>query len=348
MIRILIVDDSKVVQAFLAHILTSDPEMEVVGFANTGFEAIELARINKPDIITMDIHMPGMDGFEATRAIMETIPTPIVIVSGSAKTRELARLFRSVEAGALAIIHRPPALGHPMYSEAHKELIQTVRLMSQVKVVKLFPKQVSKTIRPVEPVRLFNQDMRHVKIIAIGASTGGPVALKEILSGLPESLNVPLLIVQHIAAGFVKGFTEWLSATSGIRLKVAEAGESVKAGIGYIAPDNYHMGLTAGKKILLCDEPPENGCRPSVGFLFRTVAQTMGQNAMGILLTGMGKDGASELKTMKENGAVTIVQDEGSSVVFGMPGEALKIGAASQVLSPSEIGRLVAGTRFRN
>jgi two-component system chemotaxis response regulator CheB len=342
MIKVLIVDDSKVIQEFLAHLLSSDPDIQVVGFANSGYEAIELVRLKKPDVITMDIHMPGMDGYEATRTIMETVPTPIVIVSGSGKTKEVAETFRYLEAGALAVVIRPPGFEDPQFTTSRKELIQTVKLMSEVKVVKRFPRSRKEQIKPLRLVQTFENDLKRIQVIAIGASTGGPMALQIILSRLPGDLPVPVLIVQHIAAGFVKGFKEWLSSTSGIKLKIAEDGEHILAGVGYIAPDNFHMGISRGNKISLIDLPPENGLKPSISYLFRSVAQSIGPNALGVLLTGMGKDGADELKAMKEKGAFTVVQNEESSVVFGMPGEALRIGAADQALFPERIAEILA------
>jgi two-component system, chemotaxis family, protein-glutamate methylesterase/glutaminase len=343
MIKVLIVDDSKVIQEFLAHLLTSDPEIQIVGFAGSGSEAIEIAKLKKPDIITMDIHMPGLDGYKATRAIMETIPTPIVIVSGSVNTKELNRIFKAIEVGALAVIHRPPGFENPQFAEAQQELIQTVKLMSEVKVVRLFPRTRKEIILPEPLSQSTEKDLKRIQVIAMGASTGGPAVLQKILSRLPKDLPVPVLIVQHIAAGFVNGLKEWLSSTSGIKIKIAEHGEPLTAGVGYIAPDNFHMGISNSKKIILSDNPPENGSRPSAGYLFRSVAQSMGQNALGVLLTGMGKDGAEDLKIMKEKGALTIVQDEESSIVFGMPGEAFRIGAADKALSPEKIAGLLAG-----
>jgi two-component system chemotaxis response regulator CheB len=342
MIKVLIVDDSKVIQEFLAHLLSSDPHIRVVGIANSGYEAIELVRIKKPDVITMDIHMPGMDGYEATRTIMETVPTPIVIVSGSSNKKEVTNTFKLLDAGALAVVIRPPGFEHPQFAASRKELIQTVKLMSEVKVVRLFPRSRKEQKMPILLVQTFEKDLKRIQLIAIGASTGGPLALQIILSGLPADLPVPVLIVQHIAKGFVKGFREWLSATSGIKLKIAENGELILAGVGYIAPDNFQMGISKEGKIMLSDQPPENGLIPSVSYLFRSVAQTMGPNAMGVLLTGMGKDGAVELKSMKEMGAFTIVQNKESCVVFGMPGEALRIGAADQALSPEKIAEILA------
>jgi Chemotaxis response regulator containing a CheY-like receiver domain and a methylesterase domain len=214
--------------------------------------------------------------------------------------------------------------------------------MSEVKVVKLFPRSRKEQIKPLRSVQTFENDVKRIQVIAIGASTGGPMVLQIILSGLPEDLPVPVLIVQHIATGFVKRFLEWLSATSGIKLKIAEDGEPILPGIGYIAPDNFHMGVSRGSKINLSNQPPENGLKPSVSYLFRSVAQTFGPNALGVLLTGMGKDGADELKAMKDKGALTLVQNEESSVVFGMPGEALRIGAADHVLSPESIAEILA------
>jgi len=342
MIKVLIVDDSKVVQEFLAHLLSSDPDIQVVGIANSGYEAIKLVKTKKPDIITMDLHMPGMDGYEATRTIMETVPTPIVIVSGSSNKKEVTNTFRLLEAGALAVIIRPPGFEHPHFTESRKELIQTVKLMSEVKVVRLYPRRRKEQIKPIRFVQIFENDLKRIRVIAIGASTGGPMALQIILSGLPQDLSVPVLIVQHIAKGFVKGFREWLSATSGIKLKIAEDGETISGGIGYIAPDNFHMGISLRNKIILNDQPPENGLKPSVSFLFRSVAQAFGPNACGVLLTGMGKDGAEELKAMKDKGAFTLVQNKESCIVFGMPGEALSIGAADQALSPKKIAEILA------
>ena len=342
MIKVLIVDDSKVVQEFLAHLLSSDPDIQVVGIANSGHEAIELVKVKKPDVITMDIHMPGMDGYEATRTIMETVPTPIVIVSGSSNKKEVTNTFRLLDAGALAVVIRPPGFEHSHFVESRKELIQTVKLMSEVKVVRLFPRRRKEQIKPIRFVQIFENDLKRIQVIAIGASTGGPMALQIILSRLPEDLPVPVLIVQHIAKGFVNGFKEWLSTTSGIKLKIAEDGEAISDGIGYIAPDNFHMGIERGNKIRFSDQPPENGLKPSVSYLFRSVAQAFGPNACGILLTGMGKDGAEELKAMKDKGAFTLVQNKESCIVFGMPGEALSIGAADQALSPEKIAEILA------
>lgn len=342
MIKVLIVDDLKVIQEFLTHLFSSDPDIQVVGIASSGEEAIELVKVKKPDVITMDIHMPGMGGYEATRTIMETFPTPIVIVSGSSTTKEVTNTFRSLEAGALAVVFRPPGFEHPQFTASRQELIQTVKLMSEIKVVRLFSRSRKEQIKPPLLVQPFGNDVRRIQIIAIGASTGGPMALQIILSRLPADLPVPVLIVQHIATGFVKGFLGWLSATSGIKLKIAEDGEPISAGIGYIAPENFHMGVSLGRKIILSNLPPENGSKPSVSCLFRSVAQTFGSNALGVLLTGMGKDGAGELKDMKNKGALTVVQNEESSVVFGMPGEALRIGAADYALSPEMIAKVLA------
>jgi two-component system chemotaxis response regulator CheB len=348
MIKLIIVDDSKVVQEFLRYILSSDPDILVVGVAGSGCEAIDLVKEKKPDVITMDIHMPGMDGFEATRKIMETYPTPIVIVSGSSKVTEKANLFRLLEAGALAVITRPPGISDPQFTTSCKELIQTVKLMSEVKVVKLYPLSKKELINPFRLGKVFEKDVKRIEIIAIGASTGGPIALQKILSHLPKELPVPVLIVQHIAAGFVNGFKEWLSITSGIKLKIAQDGELVSGGTGYIAPDKFHMGISSGGIIRLSNELPENSLKPSVSFLFRSVSKAFGPHALGILLTGMGRDGADELKVMKDKGALTIVQNEESSIIFGMPGEALKIGAADYALSPESIAEIISKSGLKN
>ena len=342
MIKVLIVDDSRVVQEFMTYLLSSDPDIQVIGVAGSGEEAIEFVKENRPDLITMDIHMPGIDGYEATRTIMETIPIPVVIVTGSLRAHEVSNSFKLLEAGALAVILRPPGIEDPGYDTARKMLIQQVKLMSEIKVVKRFPKHMNHTIRPTYASQVTNPGIKGIQLIAIGASTGGPVVLQTILSNLPKELPVPVLIVQHIAKGFVYGFRDWLSGFSHLRVNIATNGELLQPGNVYIAPDDLQMGIMSGLRITLDKLPPENSLCPSVDYLFRSVAEVMGANAIGILLTGMGKDGAKELKNMKDKGAVTIAQDEASCVIFGMPGEAVRIGAANQVLSPVSIAGVLS------
>lgn len=342
MIKLLIVEDSPVAREFLTYIFTSDPAIQVVGTAGNGVEALEMVRRKKPDVITMDIHMPLMDGFEATRRIMETVPTPIVIVSGSTGANEVSGTFKAIEAGALAVVRRPHGINHEAFEAGSKELIQTIKLMSEIRVVKRFARPG--ILRSAAHLSIAPLPKRPAKIqaVAFGASTGGPPVLKEILSGLPKDFPVPVLIVQHIAQGFVKGFAEWLSGASSFPISVAMRGERAAPGHGYVAPDGFHMGLENGLNIALSDHAPENHLRPSVSYLFRSVAQVLGPAAVGVLLTGMGRDGAEELKTLKDTGAVTIVQNEESSVVHGMPGEAIKLGAATYVLPPEGIAAMLA------
>ena len=335
MIKVLIVEDSRVTQDFLTHILTSDPAVQVVGIVNNGAEALAAVKERRPDIITMDIHMPKMDGYEATRAIMASQPTPIVIVSASTSATGDASTFRAMEAGALAVLLLPPGMGHPGYAAAAQELIQTVKLMSEIKVVRRFarPAATGLVAAPKETPK--------IQIVAIGASTGGPPALQRILAVLPKDLAVPVLIVQHISAGFTVGFVEWLGGASGFPVHLATHGAYPLPGHGYVAPDGLHMGVASGLRIVLSDQAPENGLRPSVAYLFRSVAQVSGPRAVGVLLTGMGRDGAEELKAMKAMGAITIAQDEASSVVHGMPGEAIKLGAAMYILPPEGIAAML-------
>jgi two-component system chemotaxis response regulator CheB len=333
MIKVLIVDDSKVVQDFLYHLLTSDPEIQVIGVANSGTEAIELTRIGEPDVITMDIHMEGMDGYEATKRIMDVNPTPIVIVSGSITIRDEANIFKSLEAGALAVVHRPPGFEHPEFSALRNDLIQTVKTVSKIRITKLFQPQRSEQVEPFRMIHPHINYLSRIEIIAIGASTGGPMALQKIFSRLHDDLPVPILVVQHIAAGFGRALKEWLSITSGIKLKLAEEGEAISAGTGYIAPDHFHMGISSGRRIRLSRIPVDNSLENSINYLFRSVAQNVGPNAIGVLLTGPGTDGAEQLKFMKDKGAITMVQNEESSLVFDMPQEAIRIGAADLALS---------------
>ncbi|OPY75480.1 MAG: Chemotaxis response regulator protein-glutamate methylesterase of group 3 operon [Syntrophorhabdus sp. PtaU1.Bin058] len=247
-----------------------------------------------------------------------------------------------MEAGAIAAIKKPVGVTHPDYRNQVKELIQTVKLMSEVKVIKrrrqaAFKKDIPDVTLAGEPAR----PVDHIRTVAIGASTGGPPAVEAILSRLPKDFRASILIVQHIAPGFVHGFAEWLENACKFPVKIAEQGEIPFPAHAYVAPDDVHMGVSMSGRIVLSTDAPENGLRPSVSYLFRSAADVFGRNAVGVLLTGMGKDGAYELKTMQERGAVTIAQDKESSVVYGMPGEAVALGAAMHVLSPDDIAVLL-------
>jgi two-component system chemotaxis response regulator CheB len=350
MIRVLVVEDSPTVREFLLQILCSDPAIEVVGTAETGEEALEAVERFRPDIITMDIHMPRMNGFDATRRIMETHPTPIVIVSGAADATDTAKAFRAIESGALAVLSKPAGLGHPEHEQTKAELVRTVKLMSEVKVVRRWPRY-----RPPEAVpetslckgiRL-QTTQSQPRIVAIGASTGGPPVLQTILAALPKNFPIPVLIVQHIAAGFTQGLVDWLAQSSSLSVHIPTHGQSVLPGHVYVAPDGLHMAVGADGHVQLRLDEPENGLRPSVACLFRSVAKAYGPSAVGVLLTGMGKDGAWELKLMKEQGAVTIAQDRETSVVHGMPGEAIRLGGATYVLPPEKIRLALASLATR-
>lgn len=338
MIKVLVVEDSPVVREFLVHILAADPGIQVIGTASDGEQAIEAVACKRPDVVTMDIHMPRLDGLQASRRIMETHPTPIVIVSGSTDPREVATTFRAIEAGVVAVLRRPAGIGHPDHEANARELVQTVKLMSEVKVIRRWPRAGSSRVEAAHPVELSRpQGEIRAKVIAIGASTGGPSVLQTILAALPADLPVPVLIVQHMAVGFTQGFVQWLAQTSGVPVHLATHGDSVQPGHAYLAPEEFQMRVEQGGRIALKKDAPENGLRPSVSYLFRSVAEIYGRDALAGLLSGMGRDGAEELRLLREKGALTFVQDKDSSVVHGMPGAAIELNAATLVLSPDRI-----------
>lgn len=343
MIKVLVVEDSPTVREFLVYMLGSDPEIQVVGTATNGEEAIEAVKNQKPDIVTMDIHMPKMNGLEATRAIMENCPVPIVVVTGSASAVEMESTLSALEAGALAVMKRPMGIGHPQHTSTVRELIQTVKLMSEVKVVRRWSKKSKPS--PVSSSPALPQadiPLAEIRLVAIGASTGGPLILQQILSALPENFPVPLILVQHIANGFTENFADWLMQSTGFKVSVAGHGVLMQPGHAYVAPNGYQTTVIGSGRVGLTKGNPANGHCPSVSSLFQSVAEAYGAHAAGVLLTGMGKDGAAELGLMKKKGAITIAQDKESSVVYGMPGEAVSLGAATYVLAPDKIAEALA------
>ncbi|MFV3074541.1 chemotaxis-specific protein-glutamate methyltransferase CheB [Niveispirillum fermenti] len=336
MIRVLVAEDSPTIRAFLAAILESESDIKVVSAVADGLAAVEQVQRLKPDVVTMDIHMPGLDGFAATREIMETSPVPIVIVSGAVQD-EMVATFKAVEAGALAFVRRPAGLGHDDHEAEADALVTAVRLMSEVKVVRRWkrPPTARRPGLPSLPGTVIQTE--RPRVVAIGASTGGPLALQTILSMLPADFPLPILVVQHIAHGFVHGFANWLGGGSALPVHVATDAVEPLPGNVYVAPDDRHMGLDAHGRIWLEKGPPEAGLRPAVSHLFRAVAAHHGGRAVAVLLSGMGADGADEMCQLRALGAATIAQDAASSVVHGMPGVAIERGGARFILPPQEI-----------
>ncbi|HEV8662081.1 MAG TPA: chemotaxis-specific protein-glutamate methyltransferase CheB [Candidatus Methylomirabilis sp.] len=337
MVRVLVAEDSAVTREYLAYLLGQDTALQVVGLARDGQEALEQAERLKPDVILMDVHMPRMNGYEATRRIMERVPTPIVMVSASLDRDEVAMSFESLKAGAVTLLDKPRGPDHPDQAASARRLVETVKLMAEVKVVRRFPRRE----RPVTPPSFPPPSDRAIRLIAIAASTGGPQVLAEILAGLPANFALAILIVQHIAPGFTDGLAQWLAQTTRQEVRVPALGEAVRPGVVYLAPEGWQMGITKDGRIRLTKDLIEDGFRPSATYLFHSVAEAYGRSAVGVILTGMGRDGASGLRRLREAGAVTIAQDEATSVVFGMPAEAIRLGAAEYVLPRGQIAAAI-------
>lgn len=341
MIRVLIVDDSPTLRGFVRAVLESDPELQVVGEACDGEEAIVLCHRLEPDIVTMDIRMPGMDGYQAIRRIMAESARPIVVLTSTESDLELGITFKAVEAGALMVVDKPRGL--PDQNPDSKRLIAQVKTMAEVKVVH---RRWGLQRAPRTPFRTPEQPAASsrgpVRLIVIGASTGGPPALQVVLNGLPADLRVPVVVVQHISDGFVHSLTRWLDETTRLQVKVTEAPEPLRPGTAYLAPDGRHMLAMGNGLTRLGTSSPVDGHCPSATALFESAAQNYGASAVGVLLTGMGRDGARGLKALHDAGGHTIAQDEATCVVFGMPREAIALGAAGEVLPIEVIGARLA------
>jgi len=335
MLRALIAEDSTTVRELLVGILESDPEIMIVGTVKNGLEAVEATGRLRPDVVIMDINMPVMDGLEATRRIMIETPVPIVIVSATVDVRDVAVSMNALQTGALAVLAKPPGVGAPGFAAAVGQLLSTVKAMARVKVVRHWPAMPA----PVPPPPSGGAPHpRGVRVIAVAASTGGPAALARILSHLPADFPVPILVVQHIAAGFVCGLAAWLDSVCAPRICVARDGERLAPATVYLAGDDAHLTVAPGSRIVLDKAPPVAGFRPSATSLFASVADVFGATAVGVVLTGMGRDGVDGLRLLRVAGGRIVAQDEKSSIVFGMPGAAVAAGLADEVLPLASIG----------
>ena len=324
-VDVLLVDGTLATRRMLGEILLADANVRLAGSVSGGAAALKFLGEHAADIVVMDTHMKGMDGYEVTRQIMETHPLPIVLCSAPSDPGDVATTFRALEAGAVALVAKP-APGSPEFDKQAAELRKMVRLMAEVKVVRRWPKKPAADRTPPAP------PVRAAGMVGMGASTGGPPALQTILAGLPKDFALPILVVQHISHGFLPGLAEWLGQTTALQVQIAANGIEPKPGHVYLAPDDFHMEVDVAGRIRLTREPPDNSLRPSVNRLFRSLAAHCGHRSVGVLLTGMGRDGARELRAMRETGAHTIAQDRASSVVHGMPGAAVSLDAASEVL----------------
>ena len=344
-VRVLVVEDSVTVRRYLCDVLAGDPDITVVGEAGDGKQAIHLCETLRPDVVTMDMMLPVMTGLGATEYIMAHCPTPILIVSSSMNRGEVFKTYEALAAGAVDVLEKPS--GDEPEGLWERQFLQTVKIVSRVRTV-THPRA---RLGPLGQTRLAAANwsapgapaQRTCKIVAIGASTGGPGAILEILRAIPERFPLPLLLVLHIGEPFAAAFAEWLDGQTRLRVSYADDGEPVDKARGRVimAPPDAHL-VVRNRTLRLTDGPERHSCRPAVDELFESLAAEYGSSTTACLLTGMGRDGAAGLLEIRRAGGFTIAQDEATSVVYGMPKEAVLIGAAERVLPLSQIGPTIA------
>jgi len=343
-IRVLIVDDSIVSQRLYKGILAANGNFEVVATANNGQDAIALTKKHMPDVISMDINMPVLNGVEATKVIMSEFPVPILIVSSLYDTSNLQLAMEVLEAGAVGIISKPNGPTHPRFKFDADRYKRNLKRYSEAIVQKKAPKASRKTAdnqkNTITPI-IKNTERKDYEVLVIGASAGGPQAMKTILGRLGGNFSLPILIVQHIDANFISGYIDWLQTYTSVKIEQISDEQALKSGHAYFSSNQRHLVLSGKGLANLSDAPDYKGHKPSVKELFESAALTYGDKTIAVLLSGMGNDGANELKTLKEIGALTIAQDKESSLVYGMPGEAEKIGAVCYLANPEEIVEII-------
>ncbi|WP_236606325.1 chemotaxis protein CheB [Sandaracinus amylolyticus] len=335
--RVLIVHDSPTVRASLRRTLASDPQLRVIGELESAQSLVDAVGRLAPDVVVMDVVMPEVDGYQATRALMASRPTPIVLVSQVVDPSDASVALEAIRAGALAIVDPPPPPADAARSFRRESFLALVRSAANA-----HPSRASASHgAPIARVRSMR---RAARVIGIVASAGGPAALSSLLEQLPQRGFPPLLVVQHLAKGFSDGLARWLAA-SGHPVSVGGAGERPEQGHVYVAPDDRHLGLTSDARIAISDEPPVGLFRPSGTWMLRSLARTLGADAGAVVLTGMGDDGAAGARVLRDRGGEIVAQDEASSVVFGMPQATIACGAANEVLSLRAIAQWIVDKR---
>ena len=333
MIRVLLVDDSPIVLNILQRLLSSSPEIQVVGTAANGREALSLLPSLNPDVICTDLHMPVMNGLELTREVMSRYPRPILVVSVSVE-EDSPNAFKLLEAGAVDIFPKPQVVQSQDFRAAADELARRIRILSGVKV---FRRNNSLNAAALNAPIVSGKPSSPLRIVVIGASTGGPQALRDILSQLPADFPLPIVCIQHIGSNFLSGMVTWLADVCPLSVRKASHGETPLPGTVYFAPEDSQLELDDKGHFLISTAGPVDGHRPAITVTMRAVARRYGSGAVGVLLTGMGRDGAAGMAAIATAGGLTLAQDEASSVVYGMPKEAVALGAVQYQLPLEQI-----------
>ncbi len=320
--RVMIVEDSGVVRTLLTHIVGSDPRLTVAGSFATAEEAIAALPSLKPDVISMDIRLPGIDGLEATRRIMADHPTPIVVISASMDGGAMGNSMDALRAGALSVVEKPVGLGDAAYAQVAHEIRTQLAIMSEVAVVRRRMHTVSSV--PAQPPR-----QRNASMLLVAASTGGPPALARFFGALPADLPVPVLLVQHMGASFMTGFASWLDSVVPQRVEIARNGDLPATGAIHVAPGDAHLVVARGGTLRIATDGPVGGQRPSASRLIESAAVALDGAALAVVLTGMGEDGATGVRALLAAGGQAVAEDASTSVVYGMPAAAQRAGALS-------------------
>ncbi|HSC76355.1 MAG TPA: chemotaxis protein CheB [Pseudomonadales bacterium] len=331
-VRVLVIEDNRVVQHYIAAALKTDKTIQVLSIADNGNTGLELALQLKPDVILLDLFLPGMDGLTIIQHIMRDSPCPIVVLSGELDHQDRDLAFEAQRAGAVSVLRKPQGMEAAQFNAFSQNLCRTVQLMSQVKVTRRWLQDATPfaTAAHCEKQKFpVTENSRQYSIVLIGCSTGGPSALYQLLDQLPPTFPFTLVIVQHIEQGFGETLCEWLRKT-GCNVRVPENGESLEAGVVYLAPDNQHLVVGPGGYFHRVDNPAAK-FTPSVDMLFDSVASNVDDPVCAIILTGMGNDGTAGMQHLYRKGAMTIAEDESSCAVFGMPAAAIKAGVVHRV-----------------
>ncbi|MFA6921686.1 MAG: chemotaxis-specific protein-glutamate methyltransferase CheB [Gallionella sp.] len=332
-IRVLLVDDSLLTLTILKRMLASTPEIQVVGTATNGQEALDIIPILQPDVICTDLHMPVMDGLELTRAVIKKFPCPILVLSVSVQKEQVSNIFQLLEAGAIDVMAKPLGDVAMDYGLDARELIGKIKILAGVVVIRRHHKEHASNLPLIVAVPL--------RIIGIGASTGGPQAFQEILTHLPGNFPVPVICVQHINEDFMQGLVDWLAPQCQLKIMTAETGIVPQPGTVYFPRGGSHLIVDSQGRLECTKSPIYDGHRPSVSVTFNSLAQHYGSETAGVLLTGMGRDGVEGMLAIARAGGATIAQDEESSIVFGMPGEAVACGAVQHILPLEQIAPML-------